>query len=162
MIRAIIRKKKFFILNSQLFSDKAILVKGKWILTYLFSNNLQIKLWHHRVKYALNARIIKVSKLINNINIMIEDNQQRSKRYFFSNSKNNHKNNISKPSLNSNNIPYLTFTTMLFNKIISITNHNNFVKQLYNLYIENKYTKIIKHNKMILIIFKLQKIYANL
>ena len=74
MIRAIIRKKNFFILNSQLFSDKAILVKGKWILTYLFSNNLQINLWHHRVKYVLNARIIKVSKLINNINIMIEDN----------------------------------------------------------------------------------------
>ena len=60
-------------------------------------------------------------------------------------------------------------TVMLIARSTSKDNKNDldnfeetYVEQLYNLCIENKYTKIVKYKKMTPITHKLQEIYANL
>ena len=73
VIGAATRKKNLFVLDTQSPSDKAMLVKRRRRPTYLLSKNLQIRLWHRRLEYASNARIIKASKLIDGIDIIIED-----------------------------------------------------------------------------------------
>lgn len=69
-----IRKKNLFIFNTQL-SGKSILVKDRGKLIYLVSKNSHIRLWHIRLGYARNARVVKASKVTNKINVIIKDSQ---------------------------------------------------------------------------------------
>lgn len=160
MINSTTKKKNHFILDTQLFFGKVILVKGRNRPSYLLSKNSQLRLWHRRLEYASNTRVMEVSKLTNRINIIINKDQQE--KHFFSDSKNNVKDENSdvNPASNTNLAVYANINkdfyitnqvkfTML-NKVISISSidSNNLIKQLCNLCIENKYTKVIKYIKM--------------
>lgn len=98
--------------------------------------------------------MITTLKFINNIDIIIDNNQQRSEKYFFFDAEKNHKNNSWKSSLNSDHI-FPTLITMLFNKMMSITKHNDSIKKLCNLYIKSKQIKIVRHKNITLTIYKL-------
>ena len=152
------RKKNLFILDTQLSPGEATLVKGRGRPTYLLGKNPQIRLWHQQLGHASNARVIRTSKLVDGIDITI-DNSQQEERYS-SDSENNNKDENLEPCLN--NPPVLT--TTLLNKITSTSNFNldNNVKQLCDPYIESKHTKIVRHKKMTLTTRKLQEIYADL
>lgn len=47
---------------------------------YLFSMNYQIKLLYWYLVYILNTKVIKILKLVNKINVTIENNQQILKK----------------------------------------------------------------------------------
>ena len=155
------RKKNLFVLDTRSLSDKVMLVKGRGRPTYLLSKNPQIKLWHHRLGHALNARVIKASKLTNGIDITIKDDQQSLEKCFSSDSEKDNEDNSSKPSLDSVDIFPIPITTLL-NKMTSTIDHDDSVKQLCDPCIENKYTKIIRHKRMTPIIHKFQEIHADL
>lgn len=89
---------------------------------------------------------MKISKLVDEIDIMIYNSQQ--KECFFFNFKDNNKDKNFKPNFNNS----FVLITILFNKITIINNinFNDIVKQLCNSYIKSKYIKIIKHKKIIL------------
>lgn len=80
------------------------------------------------LKYIFNIRNIKVLKLINNIDIIIENNKQRLEKCFFSNFKKNNKDDNLKLSIKNNNTFFVFITNILLNKIINITDYNNFIK----------------------------------
>lgn len=105
-----------------------------------------------------NAKVVKISKLVDGIDIMINNGQQE-KRFSFD-SKNNNEDEILKSSPNN----LLTLTIILLNKITSTSNIdlNNNVKQLCDFCIESKYTKIVRHKKITFIIHKVQEIYTDL
>ena len=84
-IRSVIRKKNLFICNTQIPLRKIMLVKGQSQPTCLLSKNSQIKLWHRKLKYISNTRVIEASKLNNRNNIKIK--YDYSIKNFFSNSK---------------------------------------------------------------------------
>ena len=67
------RRKNLFVLNTQLPLGKAILVKERGRPTYLLSKNPQIRLWHQQLGQASNARVIETSKLVNGIDIIIDN-----------------------------------------------------------------------------------------
>lgn len=100
---------------------------------------------------------MRTSKLTDGIDITIEDSQQSIEEQLFCNSKRDEKDK----KLESSTI------TMLF-KVTSTSSNNpaNFketnIEQLYIFCIKSKYTKIIKHKKMISITRKLYEIHANL
>lgn len=101
--------------------------------------------------------MVDISKFTNNINITINKSQQEE--YFFSDFKNN--NGIKNIELikfaYNDNLPYPI--TVSPNKVI---NFSNIFKELYNARIKNKYTKIVRYKKIILIIYKLEEIPADL
>lgn len=136
-----------FILNTQI-PGKIILVNSKEKPTYLFSKNLQIRHWHRNLEYALNTKIIAACRLIDKIDII--NNHQLAEQQLFSYSKEKEK---------DKNSEFFSITMLL--KITNMTNDNlnNFeeinFKNLCNPCIENKYIKIPKYKKMILIICKL-------
>lgn len=150
-IRSTTRKKKFFVFNIQFLLGKVMLAKKRGKFTYLLSKNLQIKLQHQPLENASNTRVIETFKLVDRIDITIDNSQQ--KKHFLSNFKDNNKNKNLESSCN--NPP--TLMTILLNKITSTSsiNYNNNIKQLYNFYIKNKHTKIVKHKKMTLTICRI-------
>ena len=75
MISSITKKSKLFVLNTQSYDNKIILIKKKRRPIYLCSKNPQIKLWHRQLGYISNARVIKKSKLTDNIDITINEDQ---------------------------------------------------------------------------------------
>ena len=138
-----------------------MLVKGRGRPIYLLSKNLQIRLWHHCLGYASNARVIEALKLTNGIDITIEDDQQSLEGCFSSDSEKNNEDNSSEPSLDRIDILF-TPTTTLLNKMTSTTNHDNSVKQLCDPCIESKHTKIVRHKKMTPTTRTLQEIHVDL
>lgn len=108
-----IKKKNLFIVKTQI-PGKIILVKSRRRLTYLFSKNLQIRLWYKRIGYASNTRVVGASKLTNRIDITIEDGHQMPEKQLFSNFKEDKK---------DKNAEFLTTTTLL--KITSISRNNS-------------------------------------
>lgn len=140
---------------------KAMLVKGRGRSTYLFSKSPQIRLWHQRLGYASNARIVEASKLGDGIDITIEEGQQIQKEPLFSDSKVDDDNKNSEPSPASNT-PLAPITTLL-NKVTSTgTDPDHPVEQLCNPCIKSKDTKIVRHKKMTPTTRKLKAIYADL
>lgn len=69
-----IKKKNLFIFNTQL-SGKSMLVKDRNKPIYLVSKNSHIRLWHRRLGYTRNARVVEASKVTDEIDIIIEDGQ---------------------------------------------------------------------------------------
>ena len=101
-----------------------------------------------------NVKVLKLFKFTDKIDITTEDSQQMQVKFFPSNFKDVNKNKNSELSLTSNIC--LATTTMQLNKITSIgTNLNHFFEQLCNFCIKNKYIKIIRYKKTILITRKL-------
>ena len=152
------RRKNLFVLDTQLPPGKAMLVKRKGRLTYLLSKNPQIRLWHQRLGHASNARVIETFKLVDRIDIIIDNGQQEER--FSSDSEDNNKDENLEPCLN--NPPALT--TTLLNKTINTSSIDldDDVEQLCDHCIESKHTKIVRHKKMTLTTRKLQEIHADL
>lgn len=161
VIGAATKKKNLFVLDIRSPSNKAMLVKGRGRPTYLLSKNPQIRLWHHRLGYASNARVIEALKLTDGIDITIEDDQQRSEGCFPSDSEKDNKDNSLEPSLDSIDI-VPTSTTTLLNKMTSTIDHDDSVEQLCNPCIESKHIKIVRHKRMTPTTRKLQEIHADL
>lgn len=155
------KKQNLFVLNIYIPLNKTMLSKKKSRPIYLLSKNLQIKLWHQQLEYILNTKVIEALKLINGINIIIENKHQMQEKLFSFDFEDDNKNKILKQSPASNIFP--TFITTLLKKITSTSiNFYDFVKQLYNLCIKNKYTKIVRYIKMTPTTCKLKKIHVNL
>ena len=157
MIGSITRRRNFFILDTQPCDNKVMLIKGRWKPTYLLSKNPKIRFWHRRLEYTSNTRVIEAPKLIDDINITIDKDQQEDR--FSLNYKNDNKNPESSPI--SPIISTTTSTTTILLKIIKII-YLNVVKQLYNPCIESKHTKIVKYKKITSTTYKLQEIYVDL
>ena len=67
------RRKNLFVLDTQLPPGKAMLVKERGKPTYLLTKNPQIRLQHWQLRHASNARAIETSKLVDGINITIDN-----------------------------------------------------------------------------------------
>ena len=138
-----------------------IMFKDRGQPTYLLSKNPQIKLWHRKLRYTSNARVVKASKLNDGIDIIIKDNYI-TEDFSFNLKKDNKEKNLGQTV--PGNDKYERFP--LFIVIISNTNTNNYdnskIERLFDLCIESKYTKIVRYKKMILITWKLQEIYTDL
>lgn len=65
------KKKNFFVFDT-LFLLKIMLIKGRGRPIYLFSKNLQIRLWYRQLGHILNARVIATFKLTDGIKIIIK------------------------------------------------------------------------------------------
>ena len=150
-IRLVTRKKNLFICNTQIPSRKIMLVKGQNQPTYLLSKNSQIRLWHRKLKYVSNTRVVEASKL--NIRIDIKIEYDYSIKNFFSNSRRD--DNDEYKDLGQ------TFITndkyeRLFPLMAIINDPNNSeIKKLCDLCNERKHTMTIRHKKMILTTGKL-------
>lgn len=119
-----------------------ILVKGLGQPIYFLSKNPQIRLQYRRFGYVSNAKVVKVSKLNDKIDIIIEDDYiTKDLSSNLAKNDDNKYNNL-KQTLIANN-KYKKPSLLLFMALISNINDfdNSKIKKLYNLYIENKYTK---------------------
>lgn len=104
---------------------------------------------------------MEVFKFIEKLDITFEDGWQMHEKFFFFDSKKDNEDKNSESTPASNTFSALAFT--LQNKIISIgTNFNDAIKQIYNPCSKEKYKKITRHKKMILISCKPEKIYVDL
>lgn len=137
-----------------------MLVKDRDQSTYFLSKNLEIKLLHRRFGYTSNAKIVEALKSNDIIDITIEDDH--TTKDLFSNSRRNDKdkcNDLEQMFTTSNK--YERFF-LLMSTISNINNFSNIkIKKLYDLYIKNKHTKIIRHKNITLISKKLQDIHAD-
>lgn len=77
IIESAIRKKNLFVLNT-LSLLRTMLVKERNWPIYLISKNLQISLWYRQLGHISNVRVIKPSKLTNNIRIIIDKILQKN------------------------------------------------------------------------------------
>ena len=127
-----------------------MIIKEKSWLTYLFSSNPQICLWYHRLGHTNNVKIIQTSKLIDKIDLGGEVNSKN--QFHSSNSKFEEEDN---KKLNTN-------TENKFVLIYKLNKNSDNIKQLYKIYIEGKYIRIVKLKSMTPITRKLQEIYINL
>lgn len=73
--------------------SKKTITMGCGRLTQIVSKNKQIQIWHHQLEYANNVKVVRVSKLVNKINI---DNIKYNPKEVFINS------NLSKTDEQSN------------------------------------------------------------
>lgn len=122
-------------------------MKEKSIAIYLLSPNIQIQIQYHYLTHASNVRVVQVSKVIDEINLK-EISDFIDKSHFFK-------------SESNNNSDVDVYNILVF--INKVREHNfKGIKKLCKAYIKNKYIKIVKLKKMILIIKKLQEIYTNL
>ena len=152
------RKKNFFILDTQTPSRKMMLVKSQGQPTYLLSNNLQIRLWHRRLRHTSNARVVEAFKLNDGIDITIEDDLLTE--------------NLSSDLGidDKDKCKYLGQTLTIDNKyerfpplIVIINNPNSSeIEKLCDPCIESKHTKVVRHKEMTLTTKKLQEIHADL
>ena len=158
MIGSATRRKNLFVLDTQLLLGKAILFKRKVKPTYLLRKNPQIRLRHRQLGHVSNASVIETSKLVDVIDITIDNDQQEER--FSSDSEDNNEDENLEPCFNN---PPALITTLL-NRITSTSNivldYN--VDQLGDPCIESKHTKIVRNKKITLTTRKLQEIYADL
>lgn len=136
------RYKNFFVLKTR-HKNNIMLISGRGWLTYLFSSNPQIQLWHCCLGHANNARLIQSSKLINEINL--KDVSEVIEESYSFNSKSDNDSDKG-----SNNQPIF---------IIKVTDHIiEGIEELCKVFVKNKHIKIVKLKKMIPIIRRLQKV----
>lgn len=121
IIRSVTRRKNLFVLDTQI--DKVTLVKESDRPIYLLSKNTQIRLWHRQLEHASNIKVVKASRLTDNLDIIIEESQQNDS--FSLDSKNDRKvKNLEIDVISDNNYPPVYISTLL-NQVI---NSNNIVK----------------------------------
>ena len=122
-----------------------MLARGRGRSTYLLRSNPQIRLWHCRLGHARNARVVQVSKLVDEINlgeITIEPiNEPQS-----SNSDPKSDSDVDKPSS--------------INKAMELNIDG--MKELCKACIKSKHTRIVKSKRMTPTMRRLQEIHANL
>lgn len=118
-------------------------------LTQLFNKDPEIKLWYCRFAHISNIQIIKVSKLVYEIKLSNAAISNSNDDQFSSNSKTDDKKG-NKPDID------MHITPAPLSKIMEG------IKDFFDIYIENKHTKIIKYKAITLIVKKLEKIYAKL
>lgn len=92
-----------------------MLVKKRDRLIYLLNRNPQIRFWYRQLRYALHTKVVKASKLIDDINIIIDKGEQENR--FSSNFENDSKGKNSEPDLISNN-NFPVFILNLLNQVI--------------------------------------------
>ena len=135
-----------------------MLVKSQGWPTYLFSKNPQIRIWHKRLGYASNAKVRKTSKLKDGIEITIKDNLSIENLSFNSGIDDKDKCKDLGQTLIANDKHERFFLLMAI-----INDYDNSeIEKLFDTYIENKNTIIVRHKKMTLTTKMLQKIYADL
>ena len=145
-IRVALRYKYLFVLdtNTDFSGNKIMLLQGRGQPTYSLSFNPQIQLWYYQLGYASNARVIQVSKLVDEIDlgeiIGPIDNPH------FSNSELEFDSDSNKP--------------FLINKAIELNIDG--VEELCEACIKNKKTRIVKLKRITPITKRLPEIYANL
>ena len=108
-----------------------MLVRDKGRSTYLLNFNPQIWLWHYQLDHASNIRIVQVSKLIDGIYIKKIITKPFDKPHF----------SDSKSESNSD-----ADQLSLINKIIELNIDG--MKKLYEVYIKNNNTRIIKSKRI--------------
>lgn len=115
-----------------------MITQGKKRLTYFKGQNPEIKLQHDCFGHISNVKSIQSSKFVDVINLNSYSTCSESK--------------------SDNNIDFDIYESALINKIIIMDKET----ELYTTYVKNKYNKIVKSKKMILITQRLQEIYGNL
>lgn len=129
-----------------------MLVKSKGRLIYLLSKNRQIRLSHIKLSHVSNIRAVKAFKLKDGVNIPVKDANQ-TVAYLFSNSKSDKDDILEEPDT--------TYLIPMIN-LNRITNLIDDIKDLYNLCIESKHSKVVRHKKMTPITLKFLQIHPNL
>lgn len=158
IIRLAINRKNLFALNTCTLLGRAMLYKRRGRPTYLLNKNPQIRLWQQRLGHISNTRVLKTSKLIDKINIMVEEDREKEQP-FSSDFEIKNENKSSESSSISNTHP----TTTPLNRVTNISiNSIHSVEQLCDSFIESKYIKIVKYEKMTPTIRKLKEIHTDL
>lgn len=129
MIGLATRKKNFFSLDICTLPGKAMLSKKRAKPTYLLSKNSQIRLYYPQLEYASNTRVMKASKVIDGIDIIIKDGQQMQEKLFSSNSKDKNKDKNAELSPTCDTF-FASATTPLNNVTSTSINLNDAVEQL--------------------------------
>lgn len=122
--------------------ESTMLEWGKDQSTYCLSMNPKIWLWYCWLRHTSNTRVVQASKFVDKIDL---GGRVRFDKSHFS--------DFEPENKDSNNEPAIV------NKISK--NNLECIKQLCNICIVSKYTKIVRYKKMTLIIYKFQKIYTN-
>ena len=81
-------------------SAKAMAIRGKSGPTHLVSQNKRIRLWHQRLAYVSNARVVRAFKLVDDVNLG-PDNKEYDPAKVFIDSDNS---NNSEASVNENDL----------------------------------------------------------
>lgn len=143
----------FFILDF-IKSEKAMTTSQRRPI-HIVNKNKQIHIWHCRIDHVSIAKIIRISKLVNVINIY--NTEYNSEKVFIDF-------NISKidelPNIVNKNLSYLA-NLILSSFLLKNTMLSDF-DQLYALEIESKSTRTILQKSMTLITNKLEKIHIDL
>ena len=141
-IESATRRKNLFVLDiCQSAIGKIILVKRRERSTYLISKNPQIRFWHRKLGHTSNTRVVETSKLTNDIEILIDNGQcENGDEYLSSDCKSEADKDIESINSENNDNPRRSIATQL-NQVTD----SNKIEELYDLCIESKYTKIIRH-----------------
>ena len=122
-----------------------MLVRGRGRPTYLLNFNPQIRLWHRRLARTSNARVVQVSKLVDEIDLG-EITKEPTDKPQSSNSKPESDSDVDKPSP--------------INKAMELNIDG--VKKLCEACIKSKHTRIVKLKKITPTMRRLQEIHADL
>ena len=129
-----------------------MLVRERGRPTYLLSSNPQIRLWHCRLGYASNARVIQVSKLVDKIDLEGAA-IQKDESYLNSSDFKTDDEDIKQSDTDADNEPA---------SINKMTNNINGIEQLCETCIKSKHTRIVKSKKMTSITKRLQEVHTDL
>ena len=135
-----------------------MLIKGQGRPTYLLSKNSQIRLWHRRLGYTSNTKVVEPSKLNNGIDIIIEDDLLIENLSSDSEIDNKDKCKDLGQIFTTNN------EHERLSPLIAIINNsdNDEIEKLYNPCSENMHIKTVRYKKMTPTTRKLQEIHADL
>lgn len=150
IIGLIQRKKNLFVLDLENNADRIMIAQKRAQPAYLLSKDPKVRLWHYHFAYASNVQIIQAFKLVDGIKLL-DATISNSNDNQFSSDLEADDGKRSNPDIDM----HITPTPTLPNKIIKS------IEDLCDMCIKSKYTRIIKHNAMILTVQKLEKIYAN-
>lgn len=129
------QKKNLFILDIEDNAVKIMITQEKGKPIYLLSKDPEMRLYHCRFAHASNAHIVQAPKLVNGMNLLDANIGNSNNDRFFSNSKKDDRKRYEPDVFNS--VP--------LNKITES------IKNLCDMCIKNKYTRIIKYKAMTLI-----------
>lgn len=143
-------------------SQKAMATTGRGWPTNLVSQNKQICLWHQRLAHVSNARIVRTAKLVDGINLNIEDKRYDPVKVTIDSDDSD----ISDLDANSdphiNNLPN-TQPVLEMAHATKANEDNNLVDKLYIPCVGSKLTQVVRRNKsMTPISSKLEEIYVDL
>lgn len=143
--------------------SRAMAIKGQGRPTHLVSKNKRIRLWHQRLAYVSNARVIRASKLVEGIDLGLAKEYDPTEVFVDSeDSDNSGDNSRAEPSLAQQHTSEEVDPGSA-HQIKSSIDDNNALDKLCTPCVGSKSTRVVKKNKsMTPTTSKFKEVHANL